>query len=71
MTTAKKRKCCAQYRNAALLADDGRQINTCPACGAELHGAPGAGQVCGAANSCTRLRRHTGQHANLYTGNRW
>lgn len=37
----------------------------------ELHGASGTGQWCGAANACTRLKGHAGQHVNQYTRERW
>jgi len=35
------------------------------------HAPPGTGQVCGAANDCTRFKGHTGQHANLYNQRVW
>lgn len=32
---------------------------------------PGTNQACGAANACTRMKKHTGEHVNHYTGERW
>lgn len=34
-------------------------------------GIPGTGQVCGAANDCTRLKGHEGDHFNHYNRRRW
>ena len=39
--------------------------------GIEQHAVPGTGQACGAANDCTRLEGHKGDHCNIYKGNRW